>query len=217
VLDLGQGIREQARGVQEVHPEDIRNVPFLAIWKGLSHPDIYWSPEIVHFDWETFDSMSGGIISLESPLLASYALFSQDYLNFSVHFGYHFVVVDCLCGPTSSMNYVFFHFKGGGAAPENKRLRVEFVESILKEHGFEVRLMGDVIDAQLQRVPAAALEEKLDLLGRLLGCTRLLDMVLKDEDTVNTLAAEFLKGNYRLSPIETEQVRIQRRYFHRQV
>jgi hypothetical protein len=51
----------------------------------------------------------------------------------------------------------------------------------------------------------------------LLGCTRLLDMVLKDEDAVNTLAAEFLKGNYRLSPIETEQVRIQRRYFHRQV
>ena len=217
VLDLGQGIREEARGVQEVHPEDIRNVPFLAIWKGLSHPDIYWSPEIVHFDWEAFDSMSAGIVSMESPLLASYAIVSREYLNFSVHFGYHFVVVDCLCGPTSSMNYVFFHFKGGGAAPENKRLRVEFVARILKEHGFEVRLIGDVIDAQLQRLPAAALEEKLDMVGRLLGCTRLLDMVLKDEEAVNTLAAEFLKGNYRLGPIGTDQVRIQRRYFHRQV
>jgi pyruvate, water dikinase len=217
VLDLGGGIRGEAGGVQEVRSEDIRNVPFLAIWKGLSHPDIIWSPEIVHFDWEAFDSMSAGIVSMESPLLASYAIFSREYLNLSVHFGYHFVVVDSFCGPTSSMNYVFLHFKGGGAAFENKRLRVEFVARILQQHGFETRLTGDVIDAQLQRLPAAVLEEKLDMVGRLLGCTRLLDMILKDEAAVDTLVAEFLKGNYRFAPIGSDQVRIQRRYFHRQV
>jgi pyruvate, water dikinase len=217
VLDLGQGIREGVGDVTEVHPEDIRNVPFRAIWKGLSHPDIFWSSEIMHFDWEAFDTMSGGIVSMESPLLASYALFSQDYLNLSVHFGYHFVVVDCLCSPTSSLNYLSIHFKGGGAAPENKRLRVEFVARILKQHGFEVRLTGDVLDARLDPLPSASLEEKLDMVGRLLGCTRLLDMIIADEATVDTLTAEFLKGNYRFGPIGTDQVRIQRRYFHRQV
>jgi pyruvate,water dikinase len=217
VLDLGQGLRAGARGSSEVHQEDVSSVPFRAVWQGLSHPDIHWSPEIVHFDWQALDRMSAGIVSLESPLLASYAILSEDYLNLSVHFGYHFVVVDTLCGPVSDENYIFFHFKGGGAAPENRRLRVQFLALVLEEHGFETKLMGDLIDAQLRRVPAAALEETLEMLGRLLGCTRLLDMVLQDEAMAVSLAAEFLKGNYGFAAVDENEVRVQRRYFERRL
>ena len=38
--------------------------------------------------------------------------------------------------------------------------------------------------------------EKLDIVGRLLGCTRLLDMVLNDEKAVDAMVAAFLEGNY---------------------
>jgi pyruvate, water dikinase len=217
VVDLGQGLRAEAQKLQEIPCEAVCNPPFLAIWKGLSHPDIYWAPEIRHFDWQAMDQMSAGIFGLESPALASYALLSQDYLNLNVHFGYHFVVVDTLCGPIPGENYISLHFKGGGAAPENRMLRVRFLELVLQEYGFSVQIMGDVINAQLRRAATPTMEEKLEMIGRLLGCTRLLDMILKDEATTVNLANEFLKGNYRLSPIGGEQVRIPKQYFHRQM
>jgi pyruvate,water dikinase len=217
LVDLGEGIRSEAMSAPAAQPQDVLNAPFQFIWRGLSHPDIQWSQEILHFNWEAFDRMSAGIVSLESPLLASYAILSRDYLNLSVHFGYHFVVVDTLCGPVSDENYIFLHFKGGGGAPENRRLRVLFLAKILAGYDFNLHQMGDVLDAHLRRAPGDVIGERLEMIGRLLGCTRLLDMVLQDEAGVDSLVGEFLRGNYRLGPPGLEQVRIQRRYSHRQV
>jgi pyruvate,water dikinase len=41
------------------------------------------------------------------------------------------------------------------------------------------------------------MEEKLDLLGRLMACARQRDMVMGDEKVVDWYVQAFLEGNYR--------------------
>jgi pyruvate,water dikinase len=141
--------------------------------------------------------MSGGLLRTDAPEVSSYAILSQDYLNLNFRFGYHFVVVDTLCDPQNASNYVFLSFKGGGGISSKRQLRARFLADVLKHHEFAVDLKGDRVEAQLRRQTRTNTEDKLNLIGRLLGCTRLLDMVLEDEGMVKALVSEFLKGNYR--------------------
>ena len=193
VLDLGDGVRD-AGEKREILLEAVKNIPLRALWKGLSHPDIAWSSEIRHFDWEEFDRLSSGIIRLDSQALASFALLSADYLNINVRFGYHFVVIDTLCRPAPRENYISFRFGGGGADLEGRLLRTTFLGRVLEAQGFETNLQGDTIDATFHKGSPAEMEGKLEVLGFLLGFTRLMDMKLKNMETVNTLVREFLES-----------------------
>ncbi|NTV34152.1 MAG: pyruvate phosphate dikinase, partial [Deltaproteobacteria bacterium] len=192
MLDLGDGVRDtgEKRGILL---EDVKNIPLRALWKGLSRPDIAWSSEIRHFDWEEFDRLSSGIIGLDSQSLASFALLSADYLNINVRFGYHFVVIDTLCRPFPRENYISFRFGGGGANLEGRLLRTTFLGRVLEAQGFETNLQGDTIDATFHKGSPAELEGRLEVLGFLLGFTRLMDMKLESMQTVDTLVKEFLE------------------------
>jgi pyruvate,water dikinase len=192
LLDLGGGVRDKgdAKGILL---EDVKNTPLRALWRGLSRPEVIWSSEIRHFDWEEFDRLSAGIISLDSQALASFALISADYLNINVRFGYHFVVIDTLCRPSPRENYISFRFGGGGADMQGKLMRTAFLARILESQGFETALQGDTIDARFYKGLPMELEEKLEALGFLLGFTRLLDMRLQSMETVDTLAKEFME------------------------
>jgi pyruvate,water dikinase len=59
--------------------------------------------------------------------------------------------------------------------------------------GFDTNLQGDTIDATFQKGSPAELEGKLEVLGFLLGFTRLMDMKLKNMETVDTFVREFLE------------------------
>ncbi len=96
--------------------------------------------------------MAGGIFSFDSKLLASYGLISEDYLHLMVRFGYHFSVVDSVCGADSGANYINFRFKGGGAGFDQRLLRLEFIRRVLKHYGFEIQTRGDMIDARCHRL-----------------------------------------------------------------
>jgi len=199
LLDLDGGLRPEAKLKKEVGIDDIASVPFRALWKGLSHPDIYWDPTLKHFDWQEFDRISGGIVNIDK--LGSYAIISKDYLNLNIHFGYHFVVLDTLCGDELDTNHIMLRFTGGGADFPSRIRRVDFLAEVLSHCGFEVAKKGDLIDAQLSREVRKDLEGKLEAIGVLLGCTRLLDMALKDGSDVNRLVKKFMSGEYDLSPI----------------
>jgi pyruvate,water dikinase len=198
MLDLGGGLRDKgdARGILLA---EVRNAPLRALWKGLSRPDVVWSSGIPHFDWEEFDRLSAGIISLNSQALASFALLSADYLNINVRFGYHFVVIDTLCRPIPRENYISFRFGGGGAGMKGRLLRAAFLGRVLEALGFDITLQADTVDATFRKGPAEELEGTLEALGFLLGFTRLLDMRLKDMESVDTLVREFLE-KARLRP-----------------
>jgi pyruvate,water dikinase len=203
VLDVGGGLRKNVTDRKAVNFEDITSVPLKAVLKGLGHPGIRWG-EFTHFDWAEHDKivMSGGIISPKAAMFASHAVVSDDYLNLNLRFGYHFVVLDAICTHTPADNYVLFRFSGGGADIYKRTLRADFLNQVLQRLGFDVNRKSDLIDAQLQGEEKIAMEDKLDMVGRLLGATRLMDMYLKDESMVEGFVEDFMNGRYHFATVD---------------
>jgi pyruvate,water dikinase len=135
----------------------------------------------------------GGIIGLESGILASFAIVSQDYMNINIRFGFHFVVVDTLCGPTPSENYISFRFEGGGGVAEGRQLRALLLAKVLETSGFDTTVEQDVIVARAREQESDAIQKRLSILGRLLAFTPLMDMAMHDRDDVDRLVREFME------------------------
>jgi pyruvate, water dikinase len=193
VLDLENPRPKGLTRRGELPLEKVENLGLRALWRGLGDAEILWSSDVSHFDWQEFDRFSAGIISLDSEMLASFAVISKDYLNINIRFGYHFVVIDSLFGPVPEQNYITLRFQGGGAAPERRGLRVRFLSHVLGEHGFETDTQGDGIDVKRRSMPQADMEKKLEMLGFLLGFTRLLDQKLEGKADVEAHIEQFLK------------------------
>lgn len=200
VVDLDSGLKPGAAGKREISLADVVSKPMLSLFRGLLHPGIKWGYGI-HFDWASHDQivMSGGLVSAKAAMFASYALVDRNYANLNFKFGYHFVVVDTFFSSSEAENYVFFRFAGGGAELDSRLLRADLLERILVGLGFDVKRIGDVVDARLETVKASVLERSLDYLGRLLGATRLMDMYLKKTDDLDALVADFMNGRYDFS------------------
>jgi pyruvate,water dikinase len=203
VLDVGGGLKENARDQKNVTLDEICNVPLRALMKGLRHPEIHWG-EFTHFDWAEYDKivMSGGIISPEAAMFASHAVLSSDYMNLNLRFGYHFVILDTLCSDQAEDNYILFRFSGGGADFDKRMLRADFLSRVLYRIGLEVNRKSDLVDARIKGEDRRAMENKLDLVGRLLGATRLMDMYLKDESMVEGFVEDFMKGRYHFATVD---------------
>jgi pyruvate,water dikinase len=146
--------------------------------------------------------MSGGIISPEAAMFASHAIISEDYLNLNLKFGYHFVIVDAMCTDQPQDNYILFRFSGGGADLDKRSLRADFLSQVLMRLGFEVSRKSDLVDAQSIGADEKTTEHRLDIVGRLLGATRLMDMYLKDESMVAGFVEDFMNGRYHFATIE---------------
>ncbi|MBW2176901.1 MAG: hypothetical protein JRH03_08140 [Deltaproteobacteria bacterium] len=203
ILDVGGGLEDSAKHQEIVRMEDIRNRAMRALWAGLAHPDIQWGA-FSHFDWEAHDRivMSGGIASPKSTMFASHAVVSNDYMNLNLRFGYHFVIVDALCGPDASCNSILFRFSGGGADLTQRMLRAKFLKGILLRLGFEVSVKSDLVDAQFIGAGPDTNLQKLDMIGRLLGATRLMDMYLQDASMIETFVDDFMQGRYHFASVD---------------
>ncbi len=197
ILDVGSGIYDNQKNTKTLKPEDIASVPMKAVLKGLLHPGICWS-ETTHFDWEEYDRivMAGGIISADSSMFGSYAVLSKEYLNVNFRFGYHFVILDTICSSSKENNYILFRFSGGGGTPEGRATRASFIKEILTRLGFMVQVKSDLIDAELKHASLQTMEKTLDMIGRLLGATKLMDMYLKKELDIELLIDDFMNGRY---------------------
>jgi pyruvate,water dikinase len=139
--------------------------------------------------------MAGGIVSTSDPAFASYAIVSQDYLNLNMRFGYHFIILDCLCTPVVEENHIKLRFAGGGELA-GRILRLDFIAEILRRLSFSIHTAGDLLEAQLVRYTAEKILHRLDQTGRLLAATTLMDMVIKDRDMVNRMVEKFMAGDY---------------------
>jgi pyruvate, water dikinase len=200
VLDVGGGLKETSRSQKEISIDDVYNGAMRSVWAGLSHPDIQWG-SFSHFDWEAHDRivMSGGIASPKSTMFASHAVISNDYMNLNLRFGYHFVIVDALCGHEISDNTILFRFSGGGADMDQRMLRTDFLSQVLRRLGFDVTVVSDLIDGRLNAQDEALTRHALDMLGRLLGATRLMDMYLKDASMIEGFVDDFMQGRYHFA------------------
>ncbi|MBC16891.1 MAG: pyruvate, water dikinase [Desulfovibrio sp.] len=192
LLDLGKGLFDGCEKNKLVSPQDIKSRPMWALWYGLADSRVKWPEKLTHMDWETFDKMAGGIFSFDSKLLASYGLISEDYLHLMIRFGYHFSVVDTICGPDAGRNYINFRFKGGGAGFDQRLLRLQFIRKVLDEYGFETGTRGDMIDAKVARIDENTTRRLLARLGYLMAVTRLMDMSMQNEEQVDQEVQRFM-------------------------
>jgi pyruvate, water dikinase len=94
-------------------------------------------------------------------------------------------------------NYLSFRFKGGAADEYRRGLRIRFLGAILQKLDFDIEIIGDMVVARLGKYPQPLMEDKLDMLGRLMACARQRDMVMGDAKIVDWYIQAFLEGNYR--------------------
>jgi pyruvate,water dikinase len=78
----------------------------------------------------------------------------------------------------------------------NRRARM--IASILRTLDFSVEVIADRVDARLKKYEFSVIEEKLDVIGRLLQFTRQMDMLMHSEASVEIIAKKFLAGKYDL-------------------
>jgi pyruvate,water dikinase len=199
IIDLGKGLTPIAPA-KEATVDNITSVPFKALLKGMTHKDIDWAHH-AGVSWRGFGRIVAESI-FRDPLREgeiggpSYAIIAGRYLNFSARLGYHFATVDTYCGPKINDNYITFYFKGGAADIARRSRRALLIALILKQLGFKVEQKGDMVRAEIKKYESKRLKEKLDMLGRLLGAVRLLDMVLSDDQQVEWYVQQFFSGNY---------------------
>lgn len=199
-IDLGGGLREFLTTCDDITPEDLRSAPMCAIWRGFTHPGITWSGAVA-LDARSFMSLMASSVTTEGgapPGGDSYALLGSDYMNLSARFGYHFANIDSFCGDTDGTNHIKVRFAGGAGTFSGKCLRVTFLAKVLARLGFTVDTAGDVLDASLKGAPRKQTESALDLLGRLMAVSRLLDMAITGQSEIDAMTEAFFHGDYDL-------------------
>ena len=202
VIDLGSGLTEKNLNLNSISPDKIASVPFKALLKGLMNKD-FQQNQLRPVEFKGFLSvMREQMIAPPSAAERfgdrSYAIISDKYLNFSSRVGYHYSIVDSYCSRTVNMNYITFSFKGGAADDVRRNRRVRTIARILQSLDFAADVTGDRVSARYQKHEIHLIEDKLDIIGRLLQFTRQMDMLMTNEASVEVLAENFLKGNYNL-------------------
>jgi pyruvate, water dikinase len=191
VLDLGGGIAAGAEG-SVVDPASIESAPLLAL---LTHLTASWRTDPVRMDVGSFLSSATQGAALAVPqtgrMRPNLAVISKDYTNLHLHLGYHYNMVDCRLTEVDDANYVYFRFHGGVTEITRRSRRARTIAAILEAHGFAVETKGDMVIGRLRGIPAPALRERLEMVGKLIGYTRQLDVLMRHEGTVEEFARDF--------------------------
>jgi len=198
VIDLDGGVVDEAKFLRKIRPEHITSIPFNALWRGMTHQGVRWSGPV--------DIDVGGLASVMARSFVRtgvtekggkvYVIITDQYVNLSVKLAYHFSIIDAFCGESYINNYINFRFQGGGAGAEGRSRRALFIREIMEAYDFRVEVKGDLVIADLRGASRAETEEKLDILGRLIGCSRQLDMAISSIDAKDWYVKAFLEGNY---------------------
>lgn len=193
MVDLGGGLERVTKG--KTKPEFISSLPFKAFWEGVS--SMRWpqaKPQNIQSISSVFVKTEEQIAQGENPYRdESYVLLSRNYMNFSIHLGYHFSNVEAYVGDQVNDNYLTFHFHGGGSTPERRERRVRLIEAIIDRIDLQHQRHGDIIEARLAKYPAGEMLRRLTIMGKLTSYTKQLDMVLFSEGIVDWYIKDFLR------------------------
>ena len=193
LVDLGDGL---ASHETPVPPEDIISRPMRALWRGISYPNITWAgPVPVNVGGFLQVLGQSAINPPEKFWDKTYAIVAANYVNYACRLGYHFQSVDSYIGDVPGNNYINFTFKGGAADDTRRIRRIRLIATVLERLGFTTEISGDVIRARFRRRPSPEMEDRLDLVGRLMAYVRQLDMLMKDDNISQVLAERFLAGH----------------------
>jgi pyruvate,water dikinase len=206
ILDLGGGIAPEAQGTRLL-PEHIRSAPMKALWEGLSGPGV-WSTEPVPVDFQGMMSSltKTGAVTPGASTVSGFnlAVISENYLNLHLRLGYHFNLVDARMETEAPRNHIYFRFVGGVTDLTRRSRRAQLLEKILSQFHFKVDTKGDLVVAKVLHLPREDMEQRLRLLGRLIGFTRQLDIQLRRDDDVPDFVEAFFHQNPHLGEKPSE-------------
>jgi pyruvate,water dikinase len=195
IIDVGGGLDPLLSGGlprTTVTRDAIRSVPMLALWAGLSAPGV-WSTRPVRVDLATFLSSAMSRAANENAG-RNLAVVSENYVNLSLNLGYHYNMIDAYVSNDREANHIYFRFVGGASDMGRRTRRAAMVKEILERLGFATRQSQDLVVARLRKLPRAETEERLTVIGRLIGFTRQIDALMDTEETVVRYAEAFLDG-----------------------
>lgn len=208
VIDMGGGLAVgNERQKRKIPPERVISRPFQALWQGITTPGLHWGPP-------PGGAPMGAVMSSfltdqksERPIgMPNYCLVSRDYCNMNARMDFHFIMIDAVCSPLPRNNHIRFRFKGGGTNLARRRRRALCIGEIFERYGFAVDVRDDLVNAALQGAVAEAIEEKLVMVGRILGFTRLLDAVMGDDGMIAKVADAFIEGDYCLAGLSSSDI-----------
>ncbi|OPX19795.1 MAG: hypothetical protein BZ151_07365 [Desulfobacca sp. 4484_104] len=197
ILDLGGGLKRSFRS--KVRPPQILSIPFRAFWEGLAA--MRWpqaKPTGVKSFASVFVNTDAEVAQGAAPYRdQSYLILSKNYMNFSIHLGYHFSTVEAYVSDQINDNYLTFNFQGGGSTPERRERRVRLIETIIDHLHLHYQRQGDHLEARLAKYPAEAMACRLRLLGKLTLYTKQLDMVMFSDGIVDWYIKDFLQEHVK--------------------
>lgn len=206
VLDLGGGVR--VRGQSLVEEEDITSRPFRALLRGFHHPRVTWAGQVA-VDLKGFMSVFANTLydmaKSERGLGGkSFAICTDNYLNFNSRLGYHFAILDTYISEEQNDNYISFQFKGGAAEVERRERRARLLARILEELGYKVQVKGDLVQGRLVKYSMLETEHTLELTGLMMAFARQLDLALASDAVMERFLTAFRTGDYSLSFLRGE-------------
>ncbi len=201
LIDLGGGIDDSAENQVEVNPGQIRSTPMKAIWEGLSAPDV-WNVNPVTVDFRGFMSsitrtQSEKGLAHSQPRI-NLGVIGGNYVYLSLPLGYHFTAVEAGIGDKTENNYISFRFSGGVTDITRRSRRAKLLASILEKSGFKVNVSRDLVNARAIDLTSDQIIASLQLIGRLIGFTRQLDVLLKSDTDIDEYFDRFMKQAEKL-------------------
>jgi pyruvate,water dikinase len=199
VIDLDGALAQGASG-NALTPAQVSSRPLSLLLEGLLAPGV-WSTNPAEMDLDGFMASATRAGPLTVPgsggVRRNVAIISANYLNLNLRLGYHFNVVDCYLGEHPEESYIFFRFVGGVTDVTRRTRRARLLANILSRQGFKIELSGELIVARLQGAPLAVCEDRMRMIGRLIGFTRQLDILLRDDPIVDKLTTAFLESGHQ--------------------
>lgn len=204
VIDIGGGIAADAPA-DRVPFSAIRSQPFRAILQGMLFPEV-WHRAAMPVGFR--DMMHSMLSAPQDALSGQYtghniAIISDTYVNLCFRFGYHFNIIDAFCHEVERDNHIYFRFLGGATDITKRSRRASLIATILEAFDFSVRTRGDLVIARTSNLVQSEMERSLDILGRLVGFTRQLDVQMADDAAVERYAEAFLMGDYGIVARDT--------------
>jgi pyruvate,water dikinase len=169
---------------RKMEEDELPSVPLRAFWSGVKSVGWPHPPpvSVKGFVSVLATNASGNEKSRTGFSENSFALVSNEYMNFSIRMGYHFSTIESMCTEIPEKNYIRMKFQSGGASIDRRRRRIRLIINILKDMDFEVESKGDFLDARVAYNNKEESLFKLKRLGALSIHTKQLDMALSSDE-----------------------------------
>jgi len=179
------------RGKGCVEEEEIASRPMRIFWSGVANEG--WPVKTKKPGGLALSTVMGKDTKRKEFSEESYAVLSSEYMLMNIRMGYHFSTIESFCKEEGHNNYIRIQYKEGGASMDRRMRRVGLISDVLKMLGFECDSKRDFLDATVSYQEAPEVEEKLQILGRLIMMTKQLDMALSNDAITDWYKSDIMK------------------------